>query len=122
MQNENKEKSNYQTNREKLKELSVQVKPLVKAGDYENTNEAVIENFYKDTENTEFHTFRGWLQLGFVVKRGSKGFPIWAHPKKWANPSATPTAEEERDYFPLAYLFSDAQVDKSKSEVQHEHA
>ena len=81
-------------------------------------NEILIEEFYTDAKNTEFHTFGDWRKKGMSVKKGEKAFLIWG--RKRDNKEAQPEKEEPKQdeegekyrFFPLCYLFSNAQVQK----------
>lgn len=100
--------------REALKVLSAEVAPLVERGDYETINAALINEIYTDEENTEFKTFSQWVKDGYQVKKGSKAFLVWARPNQKQKPEeeATPENEDGTKFFPLCYLFSNAQVTK----------
>lgn len=74
-------------------------------------NEIIIDDFYTDDEHQEFHLLRDWNEKGYKVKKGSKAFTIWG--KKRTVENTDPDSEEdEYKFFPLAYLFSNAQVEK----------
>jgi len=76
-------------------------------------NDIIIDYFYTDEENTEFHTYKGWQELGMQVKKGSKSFVIWG--RKRQNIDDKKAAAEEKDqykFFPLAFIFSNNQVEK----------
>lgn len=76
-------------------------------------NDIIIEYFYTDEKNTEFHTYKGWQELGYQVKKGSKSFVIWG--RKRQNIDDKKAATEEKDqykFFPLAFIFSNNQVEK----------
>ena len=69
----------------------------------------------------EWHTFKGWKELGFSVKKGSSGFAIWGQPRKFKGKTETEkpdgTIEEgEKKYkaFPMCYLFNSSQVQDSQ--------
>ena len=75
-------------------------------------NDILIEHFYKDEENNEFHSYKGWQELGYQVKKGSKSFVIWG--RKRQNIDDKKAATEEKDqykFFPLAFIFSNNQVE-----------
>lgn len=106
-------KTDHKAKREALKVLSRQVKPLVKAEQFDTVNEAVIELFYRNEENQEFNTLYEWNQKGYKVKRGSKAFAVWGSPRKLKATDPAPEEEEgKEDFYPLCYLFSDAQVER----------
>lgn len=78
-------------------------------------NDIIIERFYSDESHTEFHTFNGWRKLGYKVTKGSEAFVIWGKKRKVEVAQSEETEnEEEKSYkfFPLAYLFSNQQVEK----------
>lgn len=102
-----------------LMKRSVQVRPLVDSGKYETVNEAIITEFYMTDGNLQFNKFKQWLELGYKVKKGSKGFPVWAKPLKALKadepkPSTPPEDGKEfnGEYFPVCFLFSNLQVEK----------
>jgi hypothetical protein len=105
-----------------LRQLSNSVTDLVKSGEYETINDAVINTFYKDNVHHIFKSFPKWHEEGYTVKKGSKAFVVWGRPKRaqeqekaeQQGKEATPTDEDSRDFYPLAYLFSNAQVERKK--------
>jgi hypothetical protein len=105
-----KYKSRQNEARESLKEISIAVKPLVKAGAFDTVNQAVIETVYKNDENLTFKKFNEWLNDGKRVKKGSKGFPVWARPREMKK-EEHPNIEDDFSFYPICYLFSNAQVE-----------
>ena len=103
----------YHARREVLKQLSDTVKPLVDTGEYETINAAIVEACYTSDEHHTFNTFWQWKDLGQSVKKGAKGFAVWAKPVK-AVEKDPESKKDEYDYWPLCYLFSNAQVEPSK--------
>jgi len=103
--------------REELKALSQTVKPLVKEGAYDSVNEALIECYYRDADNKVFHTFNHWIENGFKIKKGSRAFAIWGSPRplKKIEPSQAREEEKEEDFFPICFLFSNAQVEERQA-------
>ena len=103
----------HKERRKALKELSAIAKARLKM-DCEGmtVNEFLIDEIYTDAENTEFHTIHGWNKKGFQVKKGSVSFLVWGKPKKLEKAEQKPenTDEEKDDFYPLCYLFSNAQV------------
>ena len=102
--------------RENLKLLSLEVKDLVEDGTFFTINDAIMETLYKDETHKEFKSYRQWKKEGYQVKKGEKAFLLWAKPKQIQKPIADGTAKEELEemlkFFPIAYLFSNAQVDE----------
>jgi len=100
---------NNNESRELLKKLSLQVKPLVDAGEFNTINEALIQVIYKE-QGEKYQKFHEWKAQGYTILKGSKAFPVWAQPRK-INLKKEET-EEEIEYFPICYLFNENQVKK----------
>lgn len=107
------ETSTHKERREALKELSRAVKPLVKEGQFDSVNEAVIELFYRQDGHTEFNTLWEWNRKGYRVQKGSKAFAVWATPKKLnrIEDQAKGDDDKKMDFYPICYLFSNLQVE-----------
>lgn len=78
-------------------------------------NQIIIDEIYTDESNEEFHSFWKWKELGYKVKKGMEAFAVWG--KKRTVETQTEDEDEESKkykYFPLAYLFSNAQVEPLK--------
>lgn len=105
-------KETIKEKRKRLIEMSNTVKPLVASGEYPNINAAIIEKFYKSTEHGEFRSFNGWRKEGKQVKRGSTGFIVWGRPKSAQDAEkGVPVDDEAKaEFYPLAYVFSNSQV------------
>ncbi|MDE3744074.1 ArdC family protein [Maribacter polysaccharolyticus] len=100
-----------------LKDLSNTAKLMLEmdpdAGD--GVNDVILNKMYKGHEHEEFHTFNGWKELGFQVKKGSKSFFIWSKPRKVERKNEEKeSGKDEFKMFGLAYLFSNAQVEPLK--------
>ena len=115
--------------RERLKLLSLEVKDLVEDGTFFTINDAIVETLYKDETHREFKSYRQWKKEGYQVRKGEKAFLLWARPKQIQKPIENGTTAEELEemikYFPIAYLFSNAQVDpvgdnQEENENNHE--
>jgi hypothetical protein len=115
--------SRYKENREMLKALSQQVKPLVKSGQYDFINEALIDCIYKQEGHEEFNTLPQWNKKGYRVKRGSRAFVVWGSPKEVSKEQQAeqgreaPENEEDdkENFWPLCYLFSNLQVEPAQA-------
>lgn len=103
----------FKKNRQELIDLSKIAKRAVKEGMYDSVNEALI-SFYRDNENKEFNTFWEWKDKGYNIKKGSVSFKVWGSPQKGKRPEPKEGQEDEYDYWPICYLFSNAQVEPSK--------
>ena len=101
--------------RERLKILSLEVADLVADETFFSINDAIVETLYKDEANRMFKSYGQWKKEGYQVRKGEKAFLLWAKPKEIQRPLAENKAKELDEmmkYFPLAYLFSNAQVDQ----------
>lgn len=103
-------KSQSQTSREKLRELTETVRPLVEAGQFETVNDALIAVHYRSEEHQTFNTYQGWKKENMQVVKGSKAFLVWARPKDIIRKNEETEKEEKQSFFPVAYLFSNAQL------------
>lgn len=107
--------------RAELSALSMQVRPLVKAGQYDNVNEAILALYSEETGVREWHTFQDWKQRGRYVKKGEKAFPIWATPRArkpeggggnlGALAALSGAEPQGKPWFPVCYLFHAGQVE-----------
>lgn len=108
--------------RENLKLLSLEVKDLVEDGTFFTINDAIMETLYKDDTNKEFKSYRQWKNEGYQVNKGEKAFLLWAKPKQINKPiEENPTEKEWEEmlkFFPIAYLFSNAQVTQIGEETE----
>lgn len=78
-------------------------------------NEILMGVLYNRNRNLEFKKFREWKQEGYTIKKGEKGYMLWAQPLselKKQEGAAPETEEEENSFFPVCYLFSNEQVIK----------
>lgn len=107
-------KPTNQERRDKLKGYSNIARGVIESEGLEMTiNEYVLNHFYKDAENQEFNTLWQWKDKGFKVVKGALAFAVWGKPKalqKEAEAGAEPD-EGETEFYPLCYLFSNAQVE-----------
>ncbi|MDC7994465.1 ArdC-like ssDNA-binding domain-containing protein [Altibacter sp. HG106] len=110
-------KESTKRKREHLKQLSKIAKMQQKQGDERSVNEIIIDDMYTDDTHQEFNTFKGWLKENKCVKPGEKAFVIWGKPPKKKKKDKKQEAEKEKEkngkkrkFFPLAHIFSNAQV------------
>ena len=96
-----------QERREQLKKFSAEVKPLVEDGTYKTINGAIIATILRNEQHQTFKSFDEWKAEGFKVKKGEKAFCIWGKPTSVTNENET------YEYFPISYIFSNAQVEAS---------
>jgi len=95
--------------RAELRALSQQIKPLVKAGQFDSVNDGLVSIYSEETGQTTWHKFKEWRELGFQVQKGQQGFPVWATPRKMKQEEDTEEATG-KSWFPVAYLFHAGQV------------
>lgn len=103
----------HKERRKALRELSKIAKMRIQA-DCEGmtVNEVLVNEFYTNEQNQEFKTLHQWNAEGFKVIKGSQSFLVWGRPKAKQTEEPTNPDEEEDDFYPLCYLFSNAQVQK----------
>jgi len=107
----------HKARRKELRELSKIAKMRMSA-DCEGmtVNEILIQEFYTDNTNKEFKTLMQWSKDGFKVNKGSQSFLVWGKPKQSTkseeNTKNKQEEEEENEFYPICYLFSNAQVTK----------
>jgi len=93
----------------------------IKEGVYEGSvNETLLGEDFYNIEHLELNTFAGWKALGYSVRKGEKGYLVWAKPKALAKgqPEPKPESEEQEEkWFPTCYLFTSLQVEKIGKEV-----
>lgn len=101
--------------RENLKELSRTVANAVKYGQFPTINAALV-NLYQQQGHTEIHSFKAWLSNGMVVKKGEKALLLWGEPRHGGKQEKEETTADDDEYkfFPLAYVFSQLQVQPLK--------
>lgn len=107
----------HQEKRARLRELSKIAKLKIELEQSEMTVNEMLIFMYTDQENKEFHTINAWNQKGYKVKKGSQSFLIWGKPQPLTkeNENADTNEEDADDFFPLCYLFSNAQVEKNEA-------
>jgi len=111
----NTEKKDVNPKRLELRKLSVRAKAMreldPELGEC-TINEIIINRFYSKNGNSEFHSYRAWRELGHQVKRGEKAFVIWGRKRKAEKTEVKKGESEEFKFYPLAFLFSNKQVEK----------
>ncbi|MGV0995505.1 ArdC-like ssDNA-binding domain-containing protein [Empedobacter falsenii] len=73
-------------------------------------NEILVKFMYRNSMHNEFLTFKGWKEKGFKVKKGEKAFLVWG--KKRKKEVEENEEAKEFSFFPLAFIFSNAQVEQ----------
>jgi len=100
--------------RQALKDLSKAAMELIEMEQASTINEALVI-IYAQQGHSEIHSFKRWLQLGYVVRKGEKALLLWGEPIKATKQEKVKADDkDEFKFFPLAYVFSNLQVDKLK--------
>lgn len=113
-------KQTIQQKREELKALSAPFKILIKEGAIGSINEG-LATYYASLGHTTLNSYNKWKEQGFQVKKNSKALLFWGEPKPFSKgveiktPHTPPKKDAKEDddptFFPLAYLFSNLQVE-----------
>jgi len=77
-------------------------------------NDLIKAQYYEQAGTNDFRTFTDWHEAGFKIKRGEKGWIIWAQKRAAPKPDQSPQPSEEVDeylFFPTCYLFNVNQVE-----------
>lgn len=104
----------YKENRQKLIELSIKAREIREdEGLGDSTINEIIRLFiYTDKTHQIFNTFWEWKDKGYKVKKGEKAFLFWGSKRKNKQDDQAKSQEEETySFFPLCYVFSNAQVE-----------
>lgn len=103
----------YKENRHKLIQLSIQAREIREEECLDSTiNEIIRLYFYTDDTHQIFNTFWEWKDKGYKVKKGEKAFLFWGSKRKNKQDQQAQSQEEESySFYPLCYVFSNAQVE-----------
>jgi hypothetical protein len=117
----------YYQKREALKALSQQLKPLRTVMET-HLNDLLLGHYAHELGKhpDDFKTFMAWQMAGYRVKKGEKGYAVWARPKtfkmgeayqKTHNINKKTTLKEvlgqdEYSFYGMTYLFHEEQVEK----------
>jgi hypothetical protein len=72
-------------------------------------NSFIVEYYKNELGAGDFNTFHQWKEKGKTIKKGEKGWPIWAQPLGH-RPEDTEPTEDDYLYFPMCYLFHESQT------------
>ena len=118
------ENSPKKEKRSELIKLSIEAKEIKKANiaNAVSLNESLywasrtvnfmlMKLFYNPDNSLVFKKFNEWKAEGKTIIKGSKSIAVWAQPlAKLKKDNAEETTEDEMQYFPMCYLFSNLQV------------
>ncbi len=116
------QKLSFQEKRENLKAISKVAQLAIKTGatQAQTVNEFVTDQYKSDNPGIEeFNTFNQWREKGFKIIKGSTAFVVWGSPRKGKLEEPVKNADgkedDEFEFFPLCYLFSNLQVERRES-------
>jgi hypothetical protein len=98
-----------------LKAMSKPLQPLVKEGAIDSINEG-LKAIYKQAGHEVLNTLQQWNQQGKRVKKGERALLLWAKPRLLQRMNEETTEVDEFDYWPICYVFSNAQVTDGRTE------
>lgn len=114
---EKRKKDDAIARRVALKELSNKLKSA-NVGENVSVND-LLKDYYAGQGHTVLKTYNEWKENGFFVKKGERALLLWARPKasKMSKENAVALGKKEEDakedFFPVAYMFSEKQVNKA---------
>ena len=106
-----------QQKRQELKAISAGYQILVKQGAIDSVNEG-LAMYYRELGHHTIKSYRRWREEGYQVKKGSKALLMWGEPKNIKkHEEKKPDAEQngKADFFPVAYVFSNLQVEPASN-------
>lgn len=116
------DKLSFQEKRENLKAISKIAQMAIKncATEAETVNQYVTDLYKSDNPGIEeLNTFHQWKDKGFSIIKGSTAFVVWGSPRKGKleEPviSTDGKEDDEFEFFPLCYLFSNEQVERRET-------
>ena len=85
-------------------------------------NDIILKIYQERTGCKVFKSFKQWKELGFNIKKGSKAFVIWSQKREGKKSKEQQEQQEQHTeqhteeesaykFFPLAYLFTESQVE-----------
>ena len=118
-----KRKGKPNPRRAELRKLSEAIRPLVKAGQFDCVNDGLRAHWTDEAGRSDWNTFRGWQEHNKKVCKGASGFPVWAAPRACnkAAEGAQPgeiTLNDDKQWFPVCYLFHGGQVEDIVTELE----
>lgn len=83
----------------------------------ETVNEMLFLHY--EISDKEKHTFKAWLEKGFVVRKGEKAYKIWSSPVRAKK--TVEDSEEEKSYkfFNVCFIFTVDQVDPKAEKISN---
>lgn len=104
--------------RQALKDLSKEVTKFIEMEQATTVNEALAV-YYAIQGHTDLKSYRQWQKEGYQVKKGEKALLMWGEPiKATKQEKQKDTDKDEFKFFPLAYVFSQKQVNKIEENAE----
>lgn len=104
-----KQKSKNQERRQLLRELSAPIAVMKKNGVITSINDG-LKKLYANEGHNELKTLKQWNSEGKKVIKGEKALLLWGRPKKYQVDNADTMEDDEMNFYPLCYVFSENQV------------
>ena len=110
--------------RAELKAVSNMLKKAVQSGQIppseDGTINGLLRDMYAQQGHTELKTFDEWKEAGYIVRKGQKAILLWGKPRKHnaGEDTEQQTSEQQDDFFPVCYVFSNLQVHAMKEPKQ----
>ena len=98
----------------KISDLALKLEEIDSLAELDCTvNSLIMKHIYNPKNQLEFNSFFEWKKQGFNVKKGEKAFLLWGKPvRKEIKEGAEDEQTKKYKFFPLAYVFSNRQVEK----------
>ncbi len=79
-------------------------------------NDIIADRYRKESGANVFKSFQQWQREGFRVRKGEKAYVLWSKKRNVTKSAGENEEPNEISYkfFPIAYLFSDLQVEPQK--------
>lgn len=104
--------------RKALRDLCQGLRAQQLAAEQDITVNDVLKHFYATQGHIELKTYNQWREEGYHVRKGEKAILLWGKPhaskksKELAAQAGKDEEEAREDFYPLAYLFSNKQVER----------
>jgi len=98
-------------------------------------NDMIMLLYQKKAGTEDFRTFSAWLQAGFKIKKGERGWIIWGQKRSApvpgqsvgaglapGHPQQVDEMTAEYKFFPTCYLFNENQVEPINNQFHEENS
>ena len=99
-----------------LVKLSSKARSHVQSGRFKSVNQALSSMYLAQSGATRLLSSSAWKKKGYRIRKDAVGYPIWARPRKAKRVVEDDQGKHEEDYnfFALAHLFTEQQVEQKK--------